>query len=150
MKYFLLFLTIAWVTCCHAQDASDSIKATVATLFSAMKNADAQGVLSTFAPGAILQSVSKTKDGVKVETDTVASFANTVASLEKGDADEQVVIETLRVDGDLAIVWAPYKFFYKGKFSHCGADSFQLVRLNGEWKIQYLIDTRRRDCGLIQ
>lgn len=41
------------------------------------------------------------------------------------------------------MVWAPYQFYYKGKFSHCGADSFQLVRINGKWKIQYLVDTRR-------
>lgn len=146
MRYFLLFLTAAWVTCSHAQDQSEAIKATVNKLFSAMKNADAAGVRDVFAPGAILQSVAKSKEGVKVETYTITAFAETIATLGKGDADEQIVFETIRVDGDLAMVWAPYKFYYKGKFSHCGADSFQLVRIGGEWKIQYLIDTRRRDC----
>ena len=36
-------------------------------------------------------------------------------------------------------------FYYKGQFLHCGVDSWQLVRLNGVWKIQYLIDTRRKE-----
>lgn len=34
-----------------------------------------------------------------------------------------------------------------GKFIHCGANSFQLARLSGEWKIVHLIDTRRKDCN---
>jgi len=50
----------------------------------------------------------------------------------------------VKIDGPLAIVWTPYKFYFNGKFSHCGVNSFQLVRFNGVWKIQYLIDTRRR------
>jgi len=45
----------------------------------------------------------------------------------------------------MATVWAPYKFYYKGTFSHCGVDMFQLVRMKGGWKIVYLIDTRRKE-----
>jgi hypothetical protein len=59
-------------------------------------------------------------------------------------ADERITFETIKIDGPLAVAWTPYKFYYEGKFSHCGVNSFQLVRLNGAWKIQYLIDTRRR------
>ena len=29
-------------------------------------------------------------------------------------------------------------------FSHCGVNSFQLFNDNGQWKIIYLIDTRRK------
>jgi hypothetical protein len=54
------------------------------------------------------------------------------------------VFSTVKIDSDLAMVWAPYKFYVGEKFSHCGVDCFQLVKLNGQWKIQYLIDTRRR------
>jgi hypothetical protein len=54
----------------------------------------------------------------------------------------------VKADGALAVAWTPYKFYYKGNFSHCGIDSYQLVRINGIWKIQYLIDTRRKaNCG---
>jgi hypothetical protein len=62
----------------------------------------------------------------------------------KGAADERISFETVKIDGPLAIVWAPYNFFFNGQFSHCGMDSFQLVRFGKEWKIQYIIDTRRR------
>jgi hypothetical protein len=67
--------------------------------------------------------------------------------MEKNILDERIRFDVIRIDGALAIVWALYQFYYKGKFSHCGADSFQLVRINGKWKIQYLVDTRRsRGC----
>jgi len=59
-------------------------------------------------------------------------------------ADERISFETIKIDGPLAIAWTPYKFYYEGKFSHCGVNSFQLVRVDNQWRIQYLIDTRRR------
>jgi len=61
--------------------------------------------------------------------------------------NERITFEIVKVDADLASVWTPYQFYYKDKFSHCGVNSFQLVRLQGIWKIQYLVDTRRKtDC----
>ncbi len=62
-----------------------------------------------------------------------------------------VHFEVIRIDADLAVVWTPYKFFVGKKFSHCGVNSFQLIKLNGNWKIQYLIDTRRKEgCDKIK
>jgi hypothetical protein len=58
--------------------------------------------------------------------------------------DERISFDLVKIDGELASVWTPYKFYAGEKFSHCGVDSYQLVKLNGEWKIQYLIDTRRK------
>jgi len=74
----------------------------------------------------------------------VDDFAGIISKMQKGDADERIIYDVIKIDGPLAIVWAPYKFYYKGVFSHCGVDSFQLVKINGEWKIQYLIDTRKK------
>jgi hypothetical protein len=133
-----------------AQDtASDSVRSVINILFEGMRKSDPILVKSAFSDSAILQSVGKDASGKTViEKTGVADFAESIFKLKAGDADERVVIETFRIDGPLASVWATYKFYYKGVFSHCGIDSFQLVRINGVWKIQYLIDTRRRkDCG---
>ena len=130
-----------------AQTAEDSVKASVKVLFDAMLHSDSATLVSAFADSALLQSVSVGKDGTtKVTTDPIREFASLIKKLPAGAADERIRFETVRVDGPLAIVWAPYTFYYNGKLSHCGADSFQLVRVNGVWKIQYLIDTRRKDC----
>ena len=37
--------------------------------------------------------------------------------------------------GDLAMAWTTYDFHLNGKFSHCGAESFTLTRLNNRWMV---------------
>jgi hypothetical protein len=146
MKYFLTFLTaLLFISGAKAQSGADSVKQTINTLFEAMKNSDPDQLQSVFADSAILQSVSVNKEGkTVVENQLVSVFAATVKKLPKGDADERIVFDIVKIDGPLAMVWAPYKFYYKGNFSHCGVDSFQLIRVNGVWKILYLIDTRTK------
>lgn len=147
MRYFLLLLTAGFFTInAAAQSTEDSVKAAVSKLFTAMKESDVAMMKNSFTPNAVLQTIGRSKEtgAVVVTSEDVAAFAESIQKIAKGEADEQIVFETIRIDGDLASVWTPYKFYFKGKFSHCGVNSFQLVRLNGEWKIQYIIDTRRR------
>jgi hypothetical protein len=123
----------------------DSVRAVINTMFAAMKKADSALLKTCFADGMVLQTIGRDKEGkLAVMTEKPEAFSASISKLAPGDADEQIVFETVRVDGPLAIAWTPYKFYYKGNFNHCGVNSFQLVRFNGEWKIQYIIDTRRK------
>lgn len=135
-----LALFLAGITL-NAQTAEDSVKAVVNKLFTAMKNSDAAAIKECFADSAILQTIGRNG---RVRTDMASSFASQISSLPKDSADERITFEMVKVDDALAIAWTPYQFYYAGKFSHCGVNSFQLVRMNGIWRIQYLIDTRRR------
>ena len=144
MKYFCLLICLAFCNCIQAQSADDSVRSAVNQLFTAMKDADSALLVSSFADSAILQTIIEKNGKVVVKTDAVGDFAAQVAKMEKNILDERIKFDVVRIDGALAMVWAPYQFYYKGKFSHCGVDSFQLIRINGKWKIQYLIDTRRR------
>jgi hypothetical protein len=144
MKYFCLLICLAFCNCIKAQSADDSVRSAVNQLFTAMKNADSALLASSFADSAILQTIVDKNGKVEVKTEAIADFASQVGKMEKNILDERIQFDVIKIDGALAIVWAPYQFYYKGKFSHCGADSFQLIRINGKWKIQYLIDTRRR------
>ncbi len=93
----------------------------------------------------VLQTISRDKTGnLIVENEDPAGFIDFISKEAPGNADERITFDVVKVDGPLAIAWTPYNFYYKGQFSHCGVNSFQLVRFNGEWKIQYLIDTRRK------
>lgn len=127
--------------CFGQQNENQEVEKTIRNLFLGMKNADPELVKSTFSDTAILQTI--TKSGLKNEE--LKDFLGSISKYSKNDLDERIVIDAIRTDGDLASVFTPYEFFFKGKFSHCGANSFQLVKQNGEWKIQYLIDTRRKD-----
>lgn len=143
MKKFTLLLALQFgLLIANAQTAQDSVKTVINKLFTAMKSSDAASLKECFADSAILQTI--TRNG-KIRNESVAAFISQISTLPKDSADERISFETIKVDDALAIAWTPYQFFYAGKFSHCGVNSFQLVRLNGFWKIQYLIDTRRRN-----
>ena len=46
----------------------------------------------------------------------------------------------------MANAWTPYQFWFNDQFSHCGVNSFQLIKVDNTWKIFFLVDTRRKDC----
>jgi len=147
MRYFLIVLTL-WLSGANAgaQTAEDSVKTVINNMFTAMKNADPVLLKSCFADSMVLQTIGWNRETGKlvVRNDAPAGFIDFISKESPGNADERISFETVKIDGPLASVWTPYQFYYKGKFSHCGVNSFQLVRFNGVWKIQYLIDTRRK------
>lgn len=61
--------------------------------------------------------------------------------------DERIHDPLVRIDNDLAVVWAPFEFRIDGKLDHCGTDMFSLVHNNGKWLIGSLSATLRKDCG---
>jgi len=145
MRYFFILLTIFSSIDAISQQKEDSVRAVINKMFAAMKEGDGESLKSTFSDNAVLQTISRDREGKTIVlNDTVAAFAEFVNHLKKDSADERISFETIKIDGPLAMAWAPYNFYYNGKFSHCGVDCFQLVLLNNAWKIQYLIDTRRR------
>jgi len=150
MKRFatLLSIVLAITSTVQAQTAEDSVKATINRMFEGMKNADTVVLKSAFTDDPILQTVATNKKKqVYIKSDKFKDFVKFIGDQKVGEADERIEFESIRIDGSLAMAWAPYQFYYKGKFRHCGVNSFQLVRLEDGWKIQYLIDTRRKDCG---
>ena len=128
-----------------AQTAEDSVKAVVNKMFDAMRTSDSEMLRSVFGDSALLQTISRSKEGkMLIRNESISEFAKSIASAPKGSLDERISFETIKIDGPLASVWTPYSFYYNGKFSHCGVNSFQLVRMDGVWKLQYIIDTRRK------
>ena len=153
MKYFFIVLTVmlsgltakSQLVPHMPETAEDSVMAVINKMFAGMKNADPELLKSCFADSMILQTISKNKEGMLiVRNDNPAGFIDFIRKESPGNADERITFDVVKVDGPLAIAWTPYNFYYKGQFSHCGVNSFQLVRFNSEWKIQYLIDTRRK------
>lgn len=120
----------------------DLVKATVNQLFNGMKTSDSILIRKSFSKNAVLQTITKTGE---VKNENINDFVLSISKAEKQSLDERITFSNILIDGNLASVWTPYEFYYKSQFSHCGVNSFQLVKSNNEWKIQYIIDTRRKD-----
>lgn len=129
-----------------AQSDEEGVKAAINTFFHGMRKGDSAMLRSSLAPAALLQTVTKNKEGkTGVATENLDAFIAFIAKPHTEAYDEQITFETIKIDGPLAMAWTPYKFYVGTKFSHCGVNSFQLIKMEGEWKIQYIIDTRRKE-----
>ncbi|OPB87702.1 nuclear transport factor 2 family protein [Elizabethkingia occulta] len=143
---FILILGLSFNLFFSQVSETEAVKAGINKLFTAMKNSDSAGIKSSFTKQAILQTIMKNGE---VKMEAIPAFAGTVAKAVKNTLEERITFSAIHIDGNLASVWTPYQFYFQGKFSHCGVNSFQMIKENGDWKIQYIIDTRRKD-GCIQ
>jgi hypothetical protein len=48
---------------------------------------------------------------------------------------------TARVQDRVAQVWMPYDLYIGAKWSHCGVDSFTLMKSEGRWRVAALVYT---------
>jgi hypothetical protein len=129
-----------------AASETEAVKQTVLTFFDGMRRGDSTLVRRTLAPGAVFHGLGgKPGQPAILETESISGFLKAVGTPHPAVWDERVQFERVLLDANLASAWAPYEFYLGGKFSHCGYDSFQLVKLAEGWKIAHIIDTRRKE-----
>ena len=115
----------------------------VSNLFVAMNQSDGNRIKTLFAPEGRLMS---TDDQGKISVITVDQFSQIISKAVKGSLDERVTDMEIKIDANLATVWAEYDFYYNKNLQHCGVDAFQLYKGSGGWKIIQISDTRRNNC----
>ena len=111
-------------------------------LFDGMAKRNPSAIEAAAIPGATF--VSMQYGALKQMT-----FAQVAQRVGRGTThiDERIHDPLVRVDNDLAVVWAPFELRINGKLDHCGTDLFSLVQNDGKWLIGSLSATLRKDCG---
>ena len=142
---FALFLVCFGSQAFAQNDEESAIKKAVNNLFTGMKTGDSTLARSAFATGAVMQTIGNKEGKVSVRNESVDNFIKLIGTPHKDQYDERIVFSKILIDGPLALVWTDYKFYLGDKFSHCGVNSFQLVKGDKGWQIVYIIDTRRKD-----
>lgn len=141
-----MVITVFLTGAAGAQTTTDSVQQVVRQLFKAMYAGDTVLLRSVLAPGVELRTIRVVQGREpEVQVEPVAAWLQAVGAAGVGDLDEQIRGGMVQVDGSLAAAWTPYRFYYKGVFSHCGANAFQLIRTAAGWKIFSITDTRRKD-----
>lgn len=141
---FALFFTVS----IFAQSSAEAeVKQTIIDFFEAFHKQDTVK-LKTMSKGNInMQSISVNKDDEMLFTENdYNTFLKNIAGVPAGAFVEKLLDFKIQIDGRMANAWTPYEFWYKGKLGHCGVNSFQLVKEENDWKIIYLVDTRRKRC----
>ena len=78
---------------------------------------------------------------------TLESFADRVSKPGPTRNVETIHDPVVRIDNDLAVVWAPFELRVDGKLESCGTDLFNMVKVEGKWLIASVADTGRKDCA---
>ena len=128
----------------HSQGGVEAeIVAVVEQLFTGMRTRDTVLLAQLLDPDAQFVSVRAVDGEQVVRRTSVATFLRSIATA--GDTlHERMWQPEVRVDGELATLWAPYDLYIGSRFSHCGYDAFHLVKRNGGWWITAIAYTVRR------
>jgi hypothetical protein len=120
-----------------------AVLAPIHDMFDAMAKHDAAAFKKPLLPGG---SLTLMRNGKPVQL-TFDAFTDLIAKPSQAPTQERIHDPLVRIDNDLAVVWAPFDFLVGGKVDHCGTDLFNLVKVEGKWLIASVADTGRKDCS---
>lgn len=143
MRSFLFVLAVALSHHTFGQsDDEKLVRATAEQFFLAIETKDRALLKSIMVPGSLNISTQELQnDQAKITTLNYASMIDLLTGA-GNEKKERAWDETILVQGHIAVYWAPYDFHVDQKFTHCGIDSFQLIKKDGRWLISNASWTR--------
>ena len=120
---------------------TSAVLAPINAAFAAFEAGDAPAMLRQVYPEGRVTATGERASGSGLRQQSWAQFAG---RLKPGEGfQEQISDPAIEIDGDVAMVWAPFVVRVGGKVANCGYDLFDLVRENGTWKIMNLTFSSR-------
>jgi len=122
-----------------------SVMAVVLDWTTTMENGDLAGRKELTIDGAMIQRLVQQEDGSFQLNSRVRDIDPTQTNINV--MVERYWNEKLLIEDKLAVFMASYDFWINGKFSHCGTDVFDLVKIDSDWKLGNMMYTiQRTDC----
>lgn len=111
-----------------------AVLAPINAVFAAFEAGDGQAMLRHVDPNGRAIAVATAPDGkAAVRRISFADFATKLTPA--GAFSERISSPAIEIDGDVAMVWAPFTVRVGGKVANCGYDHFDMIREGGVWKI---------------
>lgn len=128
-----------------AQESDETaVLEVVDRLFEGMRAADSAEVRAVLHPEARIVSTGERNDKPVVQYSSTEGFIQAVGGATV-PWNERIYAPEVRIEDNLATVWAFYTFHAGDQFSHCGINAIQLARTDVGWRVIHLADTRRRE-----
>ncbi len=105
------------------------------------------GLLSKIlSPNVQITSLIEENDGTsRVMVYSKNAFIDDFAKAAHLDVTERMQYIQVAIQGNFAVANTTYSFFVNGRMSHCGTDFFHLYKVDGQWEIIGITDTRQMD-----
>ena len=143
MKKIVVYLLILLPFYSHAQN--QEVENTVKTFFEGFHAKDTIKIKSVCHATMVLQSIIEGPKGTKLVDEKTSEFYKSFSTFPADlKFEERILSYKVQIDGAMAHAWTPYEFYINGKLSHSGVNAFTLFKENNQWKIIYIIDTRRK------
>jgi hypothetical protein len=122
-----------------------AVLAPINSVFAAFESGDAAAMLRYVYPEGRVTATGTRANSSGLRQQSWTEFSQ---RLQPGAGfQERISDPAIEIDGDVAMVWAPFVVRVGGKVSNCGYDLFDLVRDNGMWKIMNVtFSSRTTDC----
>ena len=118
-----------------------NVLAPIQQLFTAFEAGDSAAMLRLVYPDGRVTATGQRVSGTGLRQMSWAEFAQRVTPASR--FTETISDPAVEIDGDAAMVWAPFVVRVNGQVANCGYDHFDLVRENGAWKIMNLTFSSR-------
>jgi len=110
-------------------------------LFAAFAAGDSAAMLRLVHPAGRVTATGTRVSGSGLRQQSWTEFAARVTPASR--FSETISDPAMEIDGDIAMVWAPFVVRVDGKVSNCGVDHFDMIRENGVWKVMNLTFSSR-------
>lgn len=123
------------------------VLAPINALFAAFEAGDAAAVLRNVYPDGRVTAVGPRPDGADgLRQTSWTQFAERIKP--EAAFQESITDPAIDIDGDIAMVWAPFTVRIGGTARSCGVDHFDLVREGGTWRVMNItFSSRTTGCG---
>lgn len=140
-SYVVVSMLAAFVSSARAQTADPEGKAVIAvadSVLAALTGSDGATLARLTLDSAIVGGAGLRNGAERLTLRSMSLYINradTTTFTERGFE------ATSRVQDRVAQVWMPYDLYIGTKWSHCGIDTFTLMKRDGRWRVAALIYT---------
>jgi hypothetical protein len=137
MRFAIGCLMVLLPLAAQTSEEKDVLAATQ-KVFDGMASNDAAKIMASMTADAQLYGVRTSGAAYSMPA---SQWANRIASLKASLVERFTKAPVVSIHGPIANVWGEYEFLRDGKFTHCGVDSFNLLKTSAGWKVAAILDT---------
>lgn len=133
-----LFLLTPLARAQSTEADSKAVLAVADTVLLALSNGDSKTLARLTLDSAVIGGAGL-RNGV--ESLSLRSWGQYINRTGAATFNERGFGATARVQDRVAQVWMPYDLYLGDKWSHCGVDTFTLMKRDGRWRVAALVYT---------
>jgi len=142
----LIFLLNCHLSFSQVAEDDEAAQQLIENFFDAFHKQDSIALKSFAHPEIKMHSVAIDAAGdTSLSIEEYSEFIKYLVSIPAStDFEEKLHEFEININGMIATVSTTCSFYVNNELSHCGVNTFQLMKSNGNWKIIYLVDTRSK------